>query len=96
MKTITYLRVSTAKQGRSGLGLEAQREIVRRFLGDEAPLREFVEVESGRKSARPQLRAALDAARVHGARLVVAKVDRLARNVGFLAAILDSGVSVHF
>jgi DNA invertase Pin-like site-specific DNA recombinase len=96
MKTITYLRVSTAKQGRSGLGLEAQREIVRRFLGDEAPLREFVEVESGRKSARPQLRAALDAARVHGARLVVAKVDRLTRNVAFLMAILDSGVPVHF
>jgi len=96
MKTITYLRVSTAKQGRSGLGLEAQREIVRRFLGAEAPLREYIEVESGRKSARPQLRAALDAARVHGARLVVAKVDRLARNVGFLMAILDSGVSVHF
>jgi DNA invertase Pin-like site-specific DNA recombinase len=96
MKTITYLRVSTAKQGRSGLGLEAQREIVARFLGGEAPLREFVEIESGRKADRPQLRAALDAARLHGARLVVAKLDRLSRNVRFLLTLLDAGVEIAF
>lgn len=96
MKAIVYLRVSTAKQGRSGLGLEAQREIVARFLGGAAPLREFVEIESGRKADRPQLRAALDAARLHGARLVVAKLDRLSRNVGFLMALLDGQVEVAF
>ena len=96
MKTITYLRVSTAKQGRSGLGLEAQREIVARFLCGEVPLREFVEVESGRKADRPQLRAALDAARLHGARLVVAKLDRLSRNVAFLMTLLDAGVEIAF
>lgn len=96
MKTITYLRVSTEKQGRSGLGLEAQREIVARFLGGAVPLREFVEIESGRKADRPQLRAALDAARLHGARLVVAKLDRLSRNVGFLMTLLDGQVEVAF
>lgn len=96
MKSIVYLRVSTAKQGRSGLGLEAQREIVARFLGGEVPLREFVEVESGRKVDRPQLRAALDAARLHGARLVVAKLDRLSRNVAFLMTLIDAGVEVGF
>lgn len=96
MKTFIYVRVSTAKQGRSGLGLEAQREIVRRFLGDEAPLREFIEIESGRRADRPQLRAALDAARLHGARLVVAKLDRLSRNVAFLMTLLDAGVEIAF
>lgn len=96
MSSIVYIRVSTQAQGRSGLGLDAQRETVRRHLGAELPIREFVEIESGRKSDRPQLKAALDAARIHGARLIVAKVDRLARDVGFLSTLLDAGVEITF
>ncbi|MFN7195341.1 MAG: recombinase family protein [bacterium] len=96
-KVVAYYRVSTARQGRSGLGLDAQRATVRGLPGIEvSDLVEFVEVESGRKAARPQLQAALDAARVHGARLVVAKVDRLTRDVGFLQTLLDAGVEIVF
>ncbi len=97
MKAVAYYRVSTDKQGRSGLGLEAQEEAVRRFLGNDfPPLREFKEVESGKRADRPQLRAALAYAKLHKVALVVAKVDRLARNVGFLETILSGGVEVVF
>jgi DNA invertase Pin-like site-specific DNA recombinase len=95
---IAYMRVSTDRQGRSGLGLDAQRSAVAGYLngGSWELAGEFVEVESGRRDDRPQLEAALAACRLHRARLVVAKVDRLTRSVGFLHRLLDSGVEVEF
>jgi DNA invertase Pin-like site-specific DNA recombinase len=92
---VAYYRVSTAKQGASGLGLEAQREAVQRYLngGDWRIVGEFTEVESGKASKnRPQLQAALQAARLHRATIVVAKLDRLSRNAAFLITLRDSGV----
>ncbi|KMO21621.1 recombinase family protein [Methylobacterium platani] len=95
---VTYTRVSTDRQGKSGLGLEAQRDAVRTYLngGKWHIIAEFVEVESGRNDARPALDEALAAARLHRAPLVVAKVDRLTRSVAFLTKILSSGVDVRF
>jgi DNA invertase Pin-like site-specific DNA recombinase len=97
-KFIAYYRVSTAKQGASGLGLEAQREAVTRFLngGDWSIVAEYTEIESGRKSDRPELEQALAAARLHRAPLVVAKLDRLTRSVAFLSRLLEAGVDVRF
>jgi DNA invertase Pin-like site-specific DNA recombinase len=89
---IAYYRVSTARQGRSGLGIEAQKQAVQAHLKGEKPLSEFVEVESGRRSDRPQLAAALAACRVHKAMLVIAKLDRLARNVAFVARLMEAGI----
>ncbi len=93
-KFVSYLRVSTSKQGRSGLGLEAQRQAVSEFLngGSWELVAEFVEVESGRLASRPELNKALSLCRVHGAVLVVAKLDRLARNAHFLLGLRDAGV----
>ena len=93
-KFVAYLRVSTARQGASGLGLEAQRSAVQTYLvgGHGSMIAEFVEVESGKRDDRPQLAAALAACRLHRATLVMAKLDRLARNVRFIAGIMDSGV----
>lgn len=88
---VSYLRVSTAKQGTSGLGLEAQRAAVAAFLNGAPLLAEFVEVESGKKDRRPQLDAAIAAAKAKGAVLVIAKLDRLSRNAGFIFALRDSG-----
>jgi DNA invertase Pin-like site-specific DNA recombinase len=99
MKVVSYLRVSTDRQGRSGLGIDAQRDAIRRFIessGGWPPVAEFVETESGRKTDRPQLAAALAACRVHRATLVIAKLDRLARNAAFLMKLIDSGVDVLF
>ena len=97
---IAYYRVSSAGQGRSGLGVEAQRETVRRFLDGEGggwpPLQSFTETESGRRSDRPQLANALAACRAHRATLVVAKVDRLSRSQAFLEKLRDGGVEVRF
>jgi DNA invertase Pin-like site-specific DNA recombinase len=95
---VTYYRVSTRKQGASGLGIEAQRVAVSNYLGGHTStvVAEFTEVESGRRSDRPALDRALTAARVHQAALVVAKVDRLTRSVGFLARLLEAGVDVRF
>jgi DNA invertase Pin-like site-specific DNA recombinase len=95
-KYVAYLRVSTQKQGYSGLGLEAQQEIIHNFLHDTQPIAEFVEVESGRKKDRPQLKAALDLCRKSNAKLIVAKLDRLARNVCFLSQLLESDVEITF
>jgi DNA invertase Pin-like site-specific DNA recombinase len=93
-KYVSYLRVSTEQQGRSGLGLEAQRSSVAEYLngGQWALVGEFVEVESGRKSDRPELQMALAACRIHKATLVVAKLDRLSRNAHFLLGLKESGV----
>ncbi|WP_158943150.1 recombinase family protein [Granulicella sp. S190] len=90
---VAYYRVSTDRQGESGLGLEAQKAAVGRFIGSGSLLAEFQEVESGKRHAnRPQLAAALEHARKHGAVLVIAKLDRLARNVAFVANLMESGV----
>ena len=91
---ISYLRVSTQRQGISGLGLEAQREAVAQYLngGSWKLVGEIVEVETGRKAERPKLTEALSLCRLHGATLVIAKLDRLARNVAFVASLMDSGV----
>jgi DNA invertase Pin-like site-specific DNA recombinase len=95
---VAYYRVSTQKQGRSGLGIEAQREAVARYLDGGAwqIIAEFTEVESGRRKDRPELDRALAAARLHRAPLVVAKVDRLTRSVSFLSRLLEAGVDVRF
>ena len=97
-KYVAYLRVSTQKQGYSGLGLEAQREIIHNYLREKKPIFEYVEVESGRKTdkGRPKLKEALSQCRTHGAKLIVAKLDRLARNVSFLSALLESEVNIIF
>ena len=95
-KYVAYLRVSTQKQGYSGLGLEAQREIIQKHLYDITPISEFIEVESGRKSNRPKLKEALDLCRKTGATLIVAKLDRLARNVSFLSSLLENDVEIIF
>lgn len=90
---IAYYRVSTDKQGKSGLGLEAQRQSVTEFVaGRGTVLQEFTEVESGKKNDRPQLAAALALCRKHKARLIIAKLDRLARNVHFISGLMESGV----
>jgi DNA invertase Pin-like site-specific DNA recombinase len=91
---IAYYRVSTDKQGRSGLGLEAQRAAVAHYLGSVGGtlLAEFTEVETGKRNDRPELQKALAACRKHKARLVIAKLDRLSRNVAFIAAMMDAGV----
>jgi DNA invertase Pin-like site-specific DNA recombinase len=91
---VAYLRVSTEGQGRSGLGLEAQRAAVEAHAATTGGriISEFVEVESGRKRDRPQLAAALAACRTGRATLVIAKLDRLARNVAFVSNLMESGV----
>lgn len=93
MEYITYYRVSTQKQGQSGLGLQAQKEAVRKHLNGKPILFEFTDVESGTKKGndRPNLKLAIDYSKRTGATLVIAKLDRLARNVRFITSILESG-----
>jgi DNA invertase Pin-like site-specific DNA recombinase len=93
-KFVSYLRVSTVRQGASGLGLEAQRAAVTGYLngGDWTLVKEVVEVESGKRSDRPALADALRLCRKHRATLVIAKLDRLARNVAFISNLMESGV----
>ena len=97
-KFVCYYRVSTARQGKSGLGLEAQRAAVATYLngGNWQIVEEFTEIESGKNSDRPALDKALAAARLHRAALVVSKIDRLTRNVAFLSRLLEAGVDVRF
>jgi DNA invertase Pin-like site-specific DNA recombinase len=91
---VSYYRVSTSQQGASGLGLEAQREAVARHVAGAAGVivAEFQEIESGKKNDRPQIAAALGACRLRRATLVIAKLDRLARNVHFISSLMESGV----
>jgi DNA invertase Pin-like site-specific DNA recombinase len=98
-KFVTYFRVSTAKQGQSGLGLDAQKEAVQQYLngGRWEVIGEFIEVETGKGSdaleKRPQLREALAVCKKQKARLLIAKLDRLARNVHFVSGLMESKVS---
>jgi DNA invertase Pin-like site-specific DNA recombinase len=91
---VAYHRVSTDRQGKSGLGLEAQQEAVRSYLngGDWHLVAEIVEIESGKRSDRPKLAEALRLCKLHQATLIIAKLDRLARNVAFISALMESGV----
>jgi len=91
-KFVAYYRVSTVRQGKSGLGLEAQRKAVEDYLngGRWTLIGEYTEVESGKRNDRPELAKALAACRVHGATLVVAKLDRLSRNAAFLLTLRDA------
>lgn len=91
---VSYLRVSTDRQGRSGLGLEAQREAVTTFLngGNWKLAAEVIEIESGKKADRPKLAEAIKLCRLYGAKLIIAKLDRLARNVAFVSNLMESGV----
>lgn len=91
-KYVAYYRVSTDRQGQSGLGLDAQRAAVAKHIGQAELVAEFTEVESGRKNDREQLAAALATAKRAKAMLVIAKLDRLARNVHFVSGLLESGV----
>lgn len=95
MRFVTYLRVSTERQGQSGLGLEAQRKAVVDYVWGKGEIAaEYVEVESGKRADRPQLARALAEAKRVGAILLIAKLDRLARNVAFIANLLESGVEI--
>ena len=93
---VAYLRVSTQRQGTSGLGLQAQQEIIRKYLNGDTPIAEFIEVESGRKSDRPKLHEALELCKKKKATLIVAKMDRLSRNVTFTSQLLDSNIEIVF
>jgi DNA invertase Pin-like site-specific DNA recombinase len=91
---VAYYRVSTDKQGKSGLGLDAQRTAVLQYLngGDWSLAGEFTEIESGKRNERPELMKALAVCKRQKAKLVIAKLDRLSRNVAFIATLMDSGV----
>lgn len=94
MRVVVYMRVSTARQGRSGLGLEAQQAAIDAFVRERGAevLQTFTEVESGKSAKRPELERALHLAKVTGATLLIAKLDRLSRNAAFLLTLRDSGV----
>jgi len=94
MKFVSYYRVSTARQGKSGLGLEAQQEAVRHYLGRRAGdvIGEYTEIESGSHADRPQLQLALQQCRREKATLLIAKLDRLARNVHFISGLIKTEV----
>lgn len=91
---VAYYRVSTQRQGRSGLGLDAQRQAVAGFLADTGGelIAEYTEIESGKRADRPELSRAIEQCRREGSRLVIAKLDRLARNVAFVSTLMESGI----
>jgi DNA invertase Pin-like site-specific DNA recombinase len=94
-KFVSYVRVSTAEQGQSGLGLEAQTQAVNEYVSRVSCdlIAQFVEVESGSRNDRPQLKAAIDLCKKQKATLIIAKLDRLARNVAFISTLMESGIS---
>lgn len=94
-KFVSYVRVSTAEQGQSGLGLEAQGQAVSEYVSRMSCdlIAQFVEVESGSRNDRPQLKAAIDLCKRQKATLIIAKLDRLARNVAFISTLMESGIS---
>lgn len=96
-KFVAYYRVSTTKQGASGLGLEAQQEAVRSYLngGRWQIVSEVTEIESGKRDDRPALANAPALCRVHESTLMIAKPDRLARNVNFISNLMESGVEFY-
>ena len=91
---VSYLRVSTGKQGRSGLGIEAQRASIKRLLDEKniELVKEFLDVESGSRDGRKGLAEAISYAKKTGALLVIAKLDRVSRRVSFIAALMESGI----
>jgi DNA invertase Pin-like site-specific DNA recombinase len=91
---VAYLRVSTLRQGASGLGIEAQREAVARHVASigGSIVAEVVETESGKRSDRPELARALTTCRAHRATLLIAKLDRLSRNVHFISGLMETKV----
>ncbi len=90
---VAYYRVSTAKQGRSGLGLEAQRTAVAQRMREQ-PIAEFTEIESGRNNDRPELTKAIEFAKANNAMLVIAKLDRLSRDVHFISGLLKQPIKI--
>ncbi|WP_050596729.1 recombinase family protein [Mesorhizobium ciceri] len=95
MKYVGYYRVSTKKQSRSGLGLEAQQQMVRQFAATRGGLAaEFVEVESGRNDQRSELAKAMAASKKAGASLLIARLDRFSRRVSFIASMMEKGVQL--
>ena len=93
MKYISYCRVSTDRQGQSGLGLEAQRKVIEDFISeDDHLLNEYIEIESGKQNNRPELHKAILEAKQTSSKLVIAKLDRLSRNVSFIFELRDSNV----
>lgn len=92
-KYVAYYRVSTKQQGESGLGLEAQKTMAKNFLkNDDVLICEYEEVESGKNNNRPQLLKAIEKSKSEGATLLIAKLDRLSRNAGFIFLLKDSNV----
>ena len=91
---VSYLRVSTQKQGQSGLGLDAQRKTVEDYLngGNWTVIEEMVEIESGKNNRRPKLIEAIALCKASGATLIVAKIDRLTRDAAFLLNLKDAGI----
>jgi DNA invertase Pin-like site-specific DNA recombinase len=92
MKYVAYYRVSTAKQGHSGLGLDSQRQLVSSYQAD--IIGEYTEIESGKIDNRPQLELALEQCRRHGAAILIAKIDRLSRDAAFLLTLRKAGVDI--
>ena len=92
---VAYLRVSTEKQGKSGLGLAAQRSVIERFLSDtDEVLAEFIEVQSGKNDDRAELWKAIAHAKRQGAKILIAKLDRFSRKVSFIAGIMEQGIGL--
>ena len=92
MKYVIYYRVSTKKQGLSGLGLEAQKTIVENYIKNSIVVAEFTEIETGKSANRPQLNKALECCKQHNATLLVAKLDRLSRNLHFVTSLQNAGI----